>query len=146
MNRRFGRVDAWSVVGAMLAASSALASSPDCAPDAYRALRGPYLGHAVSTSDSDQVAWVSPTNFGAVAQGEQIEEITVELWAKPESVNRSYLFNNIAFCFNQGQCSAVLPQPIAIMSAHLPWVDGRIYWDFGNPAGGGRISAALPKA
>ncbi len=69
------------------------------------------------------------SNFGAVAP---TTEVTVELWSKPDAAQQQFDFilnaDNLTNRF----------------SAHIPWSDGTVYWDFGNETTSGRLTYTPP--
>ena len=64
------------------------------------------------------------TNFGLVMP---TNEVTVEFWLKVETLQRQ-----VAFALEPDQ-------PTNRFLAHVPWLTGVVYWDFGNNAAGGRL-------
>jgi len=62
-------------------------------------------------------AWALPTN-----------EITVEFWQKVEEARAQSTF------------IAITDATTSRLNAHVPWSDGKVYWDFGNMNSGGRLS------
>lgn len=68
-------------------------------------------------------------NFGTVAP---TSEITMEFW---ENVNSPKM---------QSTFVTSPPDSTNIINAHIPWADGTVYWDFGNEAGGGRLTYSPP--
>ncbi|MBI5384242.1 MAG: proprotein convertase P-domain-containing protein [Verrucomicrobia bacterium] len=66
-------------------------------------------------------AWAIPTN-----------EITVEFWQKADEARQQATF------------TAVVDVNANRFNAHVPWSDGKVYWDFGDVSNGGRISYTPP--
>lgn len=59
-------------------------------------------------------------------------EVTVEFWVYPDDANQRSTFGmNPDAVINRFQ-------------AHVPWTDGRVYWDFGDISLGGRLSYMPP--
>jgi hypothetical protein len=81
----------------------------------------PWSGNALSFDGVDDA--VSVPGFGTYAP---TTEITIEFWQNVRAYQRQYTFN--------------LSPDIDRMSAHVPWIDGAVYWDFGSIAAGGRLA------
>jgi len=65
------------------------------------------------------------TNFGTYAP---TNEVTIEFWQNASSAKTQSSF-------------LLIPDgPTDRINSHVPWVDGQIYWDFGNINTGGRLS------
>jgi hypothetical protein len=68
-------------------------------------------------------------NFGRVAP---TSEITIEFWENALSPKQQSAFVTSP------------PDSANIINAHVPWVDGIVYWDFGSETNGGRLTYAPP--
>lgn len=88
----------------------------------------PGAGTALALDGNNDYARVR--NFGNVAP---TTEVTIEFWQRVHTVKSQSTFSmdpdNTASRFH----------------AHVPWSDGRVYWDFGNIGGSGRISYVPPE-
>jgi hypothetical protein len=73
--------------------------------------------------------YVSIPGFGASAP---TTEITIEFWQQVSAVRQQLTFNLSPFQDNNR------------ISAHVPFSDGVVYWDFGNRLAGGRLTFTPP--
>ena len=65
----------------------------------------------------DEERWVEMADFGAAAP---TTKITIEFWQRTEAAAEQFTF---------GLSPDISTNRI---SAHAPWSDGNVYWDFGN--------------
>lgn len=73
---------------------------------------------------------VTQPGFGTIAP---TDEITIEFWQKADAVrNQSTLECNVG----AGNTNRI--------NVHVPWSDGRVYWDFGDLNAGSRLSYTPP--
>lgn len=97
---------------------------------------GPVEGLATPTTAAGTALVFNGTNtsvsIGSFGSAMPTTNVTVEFWQRTHSLRIQSTFglepDNSANRFQ----------------AHLPYVDGVIYWDFGNTAGGGRLSYTPP--
>ncbi len=61
-------------------------------------------------------------------------EITIEFWQKVDAVKVQSTFSQVGFVAGQ------------ICNAHIPYSDGKVYWDFGDINNGGRLSYTPPES
>jgi hypothetical protein len=88
----------------------------------------PAAGTALALDGNNDYARVR--NFGNVAP---TTEVTIEFWQRTHAVK------------NQSTFSLDPDNTANRFHAHVPWSDGRVYWDFGNISGSGRISYVPPE-
>lgn len=60
------------------------------------------------------------------------KEVTVEFWQKVSSLKVQSTFSASAFVIG------------SVFNAHVPYSDGKVYWDFGDISAGGRLSYTPP--
>lgn len=94
-----------------------------CEPDAL-----PSLGEHALAFDGES-GRVSVLNFGAAIP---TSEVTVEFWIRVDEILPSVAF------------AAITGDDLNRFSAHVPWSDGTVYFDFGNFLAGGRIAYQPP--
>ena len=87
----------------------------------------PGPGYALSFNGvNSYVGMQDPTGTDIVA------EVTVEFWQKVNAVAVQSTFCESTFVNG------------SVFNAHVPYADGKVYWDFGDIAGGGRLSYTPP--
>ncbi len=98
----------------------------DCSPSAYAAQVGPYNGFFVAFDGGVWILQDTELQLPAIWT-----EATIEVWQRMRLVGPQSTFHisfeNADFLDNRVQ-------------AHIPWIDGRVYWDFGDLDGTGRLS------
>jgi Concanavalin A-like lectin/glucanases superfamily/Vacuolar protein sorting-associated protein 62 len=101
------------------------------------------LGFSISTRAPAQTGWGNAISFDGVDDSVLIPrfgaiapttEITIEFWQKGSAVKAQRTFG-LGPDENSNR-----------MQAHVPWLDGQVYWDFGNISSGGRLAYTPPVA
>ena len=95
----------------------------------YCEMNVPNSGSAITLNGV--TGFVRVPGFGAIIPN---SEITIEFWQKADAVRSQSSFGFLG------------SGPNNRFQAHVPWSDGRVYWDFGNIATTGRLSYLPPQS